>query len=129
MNIFGLGAKKKKILVVEDNLDIAENLEARLTVQGYEVHMAPDGKEGVEKTRTELPDLVILDVMMPKIDGYQACRIIKQDEKTRHIPVLMLTSLQLMGDAEKAFEAGADDFLSKPFTNDQLLRKIRKHVP
>ena len=129
MNIFGLGAKKKKILVVEDNLDIAENLEARLTVQGYEVLMAPDGKEGVEKTRAELPDLVILDVMMPKIDGYQACRIIKQDKKTRHIPVLMLTSLQLMGDAEKAFEAGADDFLSKPFTNDQLLRKIRKHVP
>ncbi|OGS01125.1 MAG: hypothetical protein A3G41_00060 [Elusimicrobia bacterium RIFCSPLOWO2_12_FULL_59_9] len=129
MNIFGLGAKKKKILVVEDNLDIAENLEARLTVQGYEVLMAPDGKEGVEKPRAELPDLVILDVMMPKIDGYQACRIIKHDEKTRHIPVLMLTSLQLMGDAEKAFEAGADDFLSKPFTNDQLLRKIRKHVP
>jgi DNA-binding response OmpR family regulator len=121
--------KGKKILVVEDEADIAENIKARLTLDHYNVVLAGDGKTGVEKARKEKPDLVILDVMMPLVNGFEACKILKQDNETRHIPILILTALPHVDDVEKAYEMGANDFLNKPFTNDRLLQKIKKLLP
>ena len=117
---------KPLILVVEDEADIADSIDARLYLAGYEIAVARNGKEGVEKARALLPDLMVLDVMMPKVDGFEVCRIVKGEEKTKKIPVLMLTALQSMGDIDRAFEVGANDYLSKPFTNERLLAKVKK---
>ncbi len=125
MNLF---KKNKKILVVEDDDDIAEELEARLSLEGYCVLRAENGKTGVEKARTEKPDLIIMDVTMPKLDGHEACKILKADDAFKTIPILFLTARPLMADSEKAFELGASDFLKKPYTNDQLIAKIHKYI-
>lgn len=124
MTLFGLG--RKKILVVEDHKQLAEGLEARLNLEGYDVVRAADGREGVDFARSQKPDLVILDLMLPKIDGFEACKMLKAEEKTKKIPILVLTALQTLGDTDDAFASGADDFISKPFNSDRLLEKIRK---
>lgn len=117
---------KKRILVVEDEASVSENLQARLELEGYDVLVARDGKEGVEKARASKLDLIIMDVRMPKINGIDACGIIKADGHTKEIPVLILTALQTLGDTEDAFGAGADAFLTKPFTAQRLLEKVQK---
>jgi len=122
----GFFDKSKKILIVEDEPDIAESLKARLELEKFKVVIAGDGKAGVEQARKEKPDLIILDVMLPLLDGYEVCSIIKKDDKTKNIPVLFLTALPNIQDAEKAFEVGASDFLNKPYTNERLLGKVRK---
>jgi DNA-binding response OmpR family regulator len=127
--MMGFLSSKKKILVVEDEPDIAEGLKARLELEGFEVVLAEDGKIGVEKTRSEKPNLVIMDVMLPLVNGYEACKLIKQNKDTKNIPVLFLTALPRVDDAEAAFQAGGDDFLNKPFTDERLLRKIHKFFP
>lgn len=124
MSLFG--RSKKLILVVEDEPDIAESLDARLGLAGYDVAVAKDGKEGVSKARELKPDLVVLDVMLPKVDGFEVCRILKSEPKTKDIFILMLTALNSMGDVDRAFEVGANDYLNKPFTNERLLAKIEK---
>ncbi|MCB4756933.1 MAG: response regulator [Elusimicrobia bacterium] len=127
MSLFG--ADKKKILVVDDEKVLAEGIEARLTVEGYKIVVAYDGQEGVEKARSIKPDLIILDVTMPKINGIEACRILRREEKTKNIPIIILTALNTLGDSEKAFAAGANDFVQKPFDNSRLIEKIKKHLP
>ncbi|MCB4755943.1 MAG: response regulator [Elusimicrobia bacterium] len=122
----GLFEKSKKILIVEDEPDIAESLKARLRIEKYEVSIAANGQAGVEKARAEKPDLVILDVMLPDIDGYEVCRVLKSEKDTRSIPVLVLTALPHIKDADRAFEVGANDFLNKPYTNERLLAKVNK---
>ncbi len=118
--------KKKKILVVEDEPDIADGLKARLEVAGYKVLIENNGQSAIETARSKKPDLVVLDLMIPKIDGYDVCRILKREDRTKKIPVLVLTALQMVGDVNKAFEVGAADYIAKPFTNDKLLDKIEK---
>ncbi|MFN0118851.1 MAG: PleD family two-component system response regulator [Elusimicrobiota bacterium] len=120
--------KKKKIIVVEDEQDIADNIKARLELDGYIVLLAGNGKDGVDLIRKEKPSLVILDVMMPIIDGYEACKILKRDEETKSIPILILTALPYVNDVEKAFEVGANDFLNKPYTNERLMMKVNKLI-
>jgi DNA-binding response OmpR family regulator len=122
----GLFNSKKKILVIEDEPDIADGLKARLELEGYATAIGCNGKEGVEKARSEKPDLIILDVMMPIVDGFEACKILKKDEKTKTIPILMLTALPHINDVENAFSVGANDFLNKPYTNERLLDKVKK---
>ena|SRR5258708_7096459 len=117
---------KQRILVVEDEADIADGLKARLELEKFEIILAKDGQSGVEKARTEKPDMIILDVMIPKIDGYDVCKILKTEIKTQDIPILILTALPHVEDAEKAFAAGANDFMNKPYTNDRLIHKVRK---
>ena len=117
---------KKMILVVEDEPDIADSLDARLYLAGYEIAVAKDGKDAVSLARELKPDLVLLDVLLPKVDGFEVCRILKTEPATKKIPVLMLTALQSVGDVDRAFEVGANDYLSKPFTNEKLLAKIEK---
>lgn len=119
-------SSKKRILVVEDEPQLREGLEARLELEGFSVSTARDGKEGVDKARSEKPDLIILDIMMPKVNGIEACSIIKSEDGTKKIPILIITARQTMGDTEDAFEAGADAYLMKPYTNQRLLEKVQK---
>lgn len=120
---------KKKILIIEDEKDIAEDIAVRLEVEGFQVVNAYDGKMGVDNAREKNPDLILLDVLLPKIDGFEVCKILKSSPKTEKIPILMLTSLSAVGDVEKAFNAGVNDYLTKPFEYDRLLKKIRKLLP
>lgn len=123
MNLF---KRKKKILIVEDEEDIALSIKARLELDNLKVILAKDGKEGVEKARSDKPDLIIMDVMMPLVNGFDACQVIKGEQKTKNIPVLILTALPNVDDAEKAFKSGASDFINKPFTNERLMAKVHK---
>jgi adenylate cyclase len=113
-----------RILVVDDTPQNARLLEAMLTPRGYAVVVAASGTEGLEKVKTERPDLVLLDVLMPDINGYEVCRRIRKDVETRLLPVVMLTS---SGEPEKvqAIEAGADDFIIRPFQTLELLSRVK----
>ncbi|MCD6413573.1 MAG: response regulator [Elusimicrobia bacterium] len=118
-----------KILVVEDDADAREILTSRLKAYGYTVDEAVDGWEGVEKTKKFKPDLIILDIMMPRLDGYSTCKIIREDEKSQKTPIIFLTAKELLGEIEKAFACGGDDYVIKPVSWDRLLPKIKKFIP
>lgn len=113
------------VLVVDDNLQNLELLQAYLEDLGCPVRTARDGIECLEQIEAEQPDIVLLDVMMPRMSGFQACQKIKGNPKTRDIPVIMVTALNEVGDAERAVECGADDFLTKPVNRVELLTRIR----
>lgn len=113
-----------KILLVEDNEMNRDMLSRRLTKKGFEVVIAVDGREGVSMASSESPDLILLDMSLPVMDGWAAARVIKGDEGTRDIPVIALTAHAMMGDREKAIEAGCDDYDTKPVKMQRLLEKI-----
>lgn len=117
--------KKSKILIVDDNVDAVELLEKRLRSEGYDTAEAYDGEEGLKKVVEYNPDLIILDVMMPKLDGYEVCRRLKVDEITRYIPVLMLTAKSDVESKVKGLDIGADDYLPKPFDYKELSARVR----
>lgn len=114
-----------KILVVDDEPVIIKVIESRLKANGYEVITASDGQEGLNLARSEKPDLIILDLMLPKIDGYRVCRLLKFDDNFKQIPVLMLTARVQESDKQKGMEAGADAYLSKPFDPETFLSMIK----
>ena len=116
---------KETILIVDDNMDNVELLRKRLRAVGYETIEGYDGEQAVSMTRDQHPDLVLLDVMMPKLDGFEVCEILKKDEATRHIPVLMLTAKREIPDKVKGFDLGADDYVTKPFNFQELLARVR----
>ena len=116
---------KPTILVVDDNAPSAHLLELQLERDGYRVRVAFDGNEALAKVDEELPDLIILDVMMPGLDGFSVCRRIKSEPRTWFIPVIMVTALTQLQDRIQGIEAGADDFLSKPFNREELLARVR----
>jgi CheY-like chemotaxis protein len=113
-----------KILLVEDNEMNRDMLSRRLIRSGYEVVMAVEGEEGVALARSDTPDLVLMDMSLPVLDGWEATRILKSDPATREIPVIALTAHAMSGDREKAREAGCDDFDTKPVEYPRLLSKI-----
>lgn len=115
----------KRILIVDDERDLVDLLKARLEAQGFEVVTAYDGQEGLEKAKEEKPDLILLDVMMPKMDGYQVCRFLKFDEAFKQIPIIMLTARGQEQDQKKGMEVGADAYVIKPFDKEDLLKKIQ----
>jgi DNA-binding response OmpR family regulator len=115
---------KKKILVVEDEAELIGAIQIRLEQAGYEVLTASDGQEALEKARMENPDLIVLDLMLPKIDGYKVCRMLKFDEQYKKIPVVMLTARAQEKDENLGYEVGADAFITKPFKYQALLAKI-----
>ncbi len=119
-------AEKLKILIVDDEEDVVKPIAFRLDIQGFEVLMEPDGDHGFQTAVAELPDLILLDIMMPGIDGLTLCQILKQRADTSHIPIIMLTAKTTMGDVEKAFAANADDYVSKPFEWQELFGKINR---
>ena len=117
---------KKKILVVDDEADLVEMVALRLEASDFEVIKAYDGQTGLDKARNELPDLIILDLMLPKIDGYKICRMIKFDEKYKNIPVILFTAKAQDADKKLGMDVGADAYLTKPFESTVLLTKINQ---
>jgi DNA-binding response OmpR family regulator len=116
--------KPKKILVVDDEPDVASLLSLMLTTQGYAVVTAGDGEEALAKARSEMPDLILLDVMLPKMDGYKVAHMLKSDAKYKQIPIIMLTANVQEKSKESSLAAGADDYAAKPFDAAELLAKI-----
>ena len=113
-----------KILLVEDHPDISDFLSRRLTRRGYDVVVAGDGREGVEKARTEMPDLLLLDLNLPVIDGWKVARTLKDDTLTGHIPIIALTAHVMAGDREKIIAGGCDDYHPKPVDFSRLVEQI-----
>jgi two-component system cell cycle response regulator DivK len=118
-----------KILLVEDNEMNRDMLSRRLTRRGYEVVMAFDGEQGVAMAQAEKPDLILMDMSLPVIDGWEATRRVKANEATRNIPIIALTAHAMSDDREKAMEAGCDEYDTKPIDLERLLTKIQMFVP
>lgn len=113
------------ILVVDDHEQNLELLEAYLEEVGCRIRLARDGVQAMAEVSVEQPDLILLDVMMPKMSGFQVCREVKNNPATRDIPVVMVTALSDVGDAERAVESGADDFLTKPVHKLELVTRVK----
>jgi len=119
--------EKKKILVVEDG-EFNRDLLIQLLGDQYQVVVAVDGEEGVRKAEQEKPDLILMDLGLPVLDGWEATERIKANRGLRHIPVIAVTSHAMVGDERRAREVGCNDYLSKPIDEEELLGKIRKYI-
>jgi len=115
-----------KVLLVEDNEMNRDMLSRRLARRGFEVVFAVNGKEGVDMARSEKPDIILMDMSLPVMDGWEATRCVKADAETRGVPVIGLTAHAMSGDREKAIEAGCDDYDTKPVELDRLIGKIER---
>jgi two-component system, cell cycle response regulator DivK len=115
-----------KVLVVEDNEMNRDMLSRRLTRRGFQVIFAVDGQQGVDLARSERPDIILMDMSLPVIDGWEATRRVKSDDATRSVPVIGLTAHAMAGDREKAIEAGCDDYDSKPVELERLIGKMER---
>ena len=120
--------RKKTVLLVEDNEDNLVVYRTILDHVGYNVLEARDGEEGVNRAREEHPDLILMDISIPKIDGWEATRRLKADEATRDIPVIALTAHALEEDRERAMEAGCDGYLAKPIEPRRVVEEVRRFV-
>lgn len=113
------------VLIVDDNPQILELLEAYLDPLAVRVQLAGDGERAVALVEQSEPDLILLDIMMPRRSGFEVCRLLKDDPRYRDIPIIMVTALNELGDMERARECGADDFLSKPVNKIELLARVQ----
>jgi two-component system cell cycle response regulator DivK len=118
----------KKILVVEDHEDNRQIMRDLLTSTGFEVIEALTGEDGVRVAKAERPDLILMDIQLPGLDGYETTRRIKAEPELRSTPIIAVTSYALSGDDVKAREAGCDDYVAKPFSPRALLAKVREHL-
>jgi len=116
----------KRILVVDDEVQLVEMVKMRLEASGYEILSAYNGQEALDKARDEKPDLIILDLMLPKLDGYKVCRMLKFDEKYKSIPIILFTARVQKSDKEIGTQVGADAYITKPFEPQVLLSKIKE---
>jgi two-component system, cell cycle response regulator DivK len=114
-----------RILLVEDNEMNRDMLSRRLTRQGFEVAIAIDGQQGIDMALADKPDLILMDISLPVVDGWEATKQIKADDRTKHIPVIALTAHAMAQDREKALQVGCNDFDTKPVELSRLLEKIR----
>ena len=121
-------SEKKKILVVEDEPDVRKALKIRLENNNWDVLLASDGDEALKEIRKSHVDLIILDIMLPKMNGYKICRLIKFDAKYKHIPVIMLTVRAEKEDKISGMEAGAEEYITKPYSSELLIGKIKKYL-
>tara|TARA_B100001013_G_scaffold267474_1_gene169138 strand:- start:99 stop:461 length:363 start_codon:yes stop_codon:yes gene_type:complete len=117
-----------KILIVEDNEMNRDMLSRRLQRKGFEVVMAEDGQQGVDMSKSENPDVILMDLGLPVMDGWQATTTIKAEESTKNIPIIVLTAHAMAGDREKALDAGADEYDTKPIEFKRLLGKIKEFL-
>jgi DNA-binding response OmpR family regulator len=120
--------RSKKILVVDDEVDLVKTLRFSLETEGYTVLASYNGEDALNQARKENPDLVLLDIMLPKLDGYKVCRLLKFDERYKHIPILMLSAKTQEKDKIIGMETGADEYITKPFDMDELIGKIKAYL-
>ena len=119
----------RKILYIEDNEFNRKIVRQLVSHTPYQLVEAVDGESGVTVAQQELPDLILMDVQLPKMSGLDATRALKGDPRTRHIPIIVITSFALSGDREKAAEAGADSYLAKPYSPRELMALVRQYLP
>jgi len=118
-------SNRYSILIADDNQQNRELIDAYLADEGYDIQISSDGQETLDRVAESHPDLILLDIMMPKLSGYEVCQQLRQSEETRDILILMVTALNEPGDIEKAVKAGCDDFLTKPVNRLELLTRVR----
>jgi PleD family two-component response regulator len=114
-----------RVLIADDNVQGVELLEAYLSASGYELRTASDGEQTLQQIAAWQPDLILLDIMMPRLSGFEVCKRLRAEPATRDVAVLMITALDQPSDMERAVEVGADDFISKPITKSALLLRVR----
>ena len=119
---------KARLLIVEDDFDISNMLRIYFSGQGYEVDVAPRGQDALQKTRQNLPHLIVLDIMLPDIDGYEVCRNLRMNTRTSHIPVIFLTQKDERSDKLQGLELGADDYITKPFDIEELKLRVQNAI-
>jgi len=124
----GEKAMTKKILIVDDDLDILKLLTVRFKAKDFSIITATDGQGALAKVKAEQPDLIILDVMIPPPNGYQVCRILKDDPQYKHIPVIMLTAKATESDQFWGLESGADAYVTKPYNGEELVGKVNNLI-
>jgi DNA-binding response OmpR family regulator len=118
----------KKILVVDDEVDLVKTIQFALEAEGYKVLVSYNGEDALNQSRKENPDLILLDLMLPKLDGYKVCRLLKFDEQYKHIPILMLTAKTQQKDRLLGMETGANEYITKPFDMDELMEKVKSYL-
>uniref|UniRef100_A0A832I3N7 Response regulator n=1 Tax=Eiseniibacteriota bacterium TaxID=2212470 RepID=A0A832I3N7_UNCEI len=123
-----MSAAKPRILIVDDEADLVAVLRIGLEVEGFEVIDAADGEDGLRRAREDRPDLVVLDLMLPKLDGYKVCRALKFDERYRQLPIFILSARSGENDRRLALDLGADAFISKPYDMADLVARIRARL-
>lgn len=120
--------RKKTILIVDDEHDLVETVQMRLELEGFECLAAHDGNHGLEQAQNEKPDLIVLDLMLPGMNGYKICRLLKFDERYKQIPIIMLTAQAQQEDRSLGEETGADLYMTKPFSVEELVAKIHEFL-
>ncbi len=118
---------KKKVLIVDDESDVVETIKFILELENIECLEADDGEKALYIAKKEKPDLILLDVMLPKLNGWNICHLLKFDERYKHIPILMLTAKTQEKDKNLGKETGADEYITKPFDMDELLEKVKSY--
>jgi DNA-binding response OmpR family regulator len=121
-----MGEGKKKIVLIDDNVSFVDVISRFLVTKKFEVFTAYDGTEGIRIVSKYMPDLILLDIMMPGISGYEVCKRLKKEEKTKHIPIIFLTVRSRPEDIKKGFELGAASYITKPFNYPELMEGINK---
>src|SRR5271154_2885529 len=124
-DVIALDERPPRVLIADDNPQGAELLEAYLSATDCEVRIAADGEQTLQQVRAWQPDLILLDIMMPRISGFEVCKRLRADPATRDIGVLMITALDQPSDIDRAVEAGTNDFLAKPINKNELLLRVR----
>ena len=120
--------KRKKILLVDDSNTILMMEKFILRNQAYEIIVASDGEEGVRKAEEHLPDLILLDVIMPRMGGFEACRLIRENDASKHIPIIMVTTRGEAGNVETGWISGCTDYVTKPIDGSELMAKLRNYL-
>jgi len=118
----------KKILIVDDEADLVETIRFPLEIDGYHVLASYSGEDALNQARKENPDLILLDLMLPNLDGYKVCRLLKFDNRYKHIPILMLTAKTQEKDKALGMETGANEYITKPFEMEDLLKKVKRYL-
>ncbi len=121
-------AGRPRVLVVDDEADLVSVLRIGLEAEGFEVIEAHDGESGLRRAQQDRPDLIVLDLMLPRLDGYKVCRMLKFDERFRHIPIIILSARAQEEDRRLAMEMGADQYLTKPYEVKELVVQIRQKL-
>lgn len=119
---------RPRLLIVEDDFDISNMLKIYFTGHNYDVEIAPRGNDALEKTRQHLPNLIVLDIMLPDIDGFEVCRILRTNTRTSHVPIIFLTQKDERSDKLQGLELGADDYITKPFDIEELKLRVQRAI-